>query len=130
MTTKITYIADDGEEFETKAECLEYEKNKDASDCVLMFDENLNHLESEDSGAAYEKSVYFYILDSEKARKFFEWQSDNYGYCYPEKTVNGQLYYFNDEKQNYENMNEFIESLVKKRDYLLKKVNKLLEKEG
>lgn len=129
MTTKIIYIANDGEEFETSQECLEYERSMDPSDCVLMFDEELNVLRDEDPGKNFEQSIYLYILNAEKAEKFFKWVDDNYGYSCPENPVNNRLYSFNIHTQKYDDFEEFVEDLLMKRRYLLKKVERLSKKE-
>ena len=125
MTTRITYIACDGEEFETEQECLEYEKSMDSTDCLMMFDNDLNVLRDEDQGRNAEYSNYIYILDAEKAMKFFKWASINYGYTFPDNVETGRLYSYDDRSDSWEDMNEKVDMLVKRRDYLLKKVERL-----
>lgn len=78
MTTKIIYIAEDGEEFDTSDECLKYEKKRDVRDAVIMFAGNRLPITDTDSVTAFEDSNYLYILDAEKAKAFFEYVSEAY----------------------------------------------------
>lgn len=78
MTTKIIYIAEDGEEFDTSDECLKYEKKRDVHDAVIMFAGNRLPITDTDSVTAFEDSNYLYILDAEKAKAFFEYVSEAY----------------------------------------------------
>ena len=78
MTTKIIYIAEDGEEFDTSDECLKYEKKRDVHNAVIMFAGNRLPITDTDSVTAFEDSNYLYIIDAEKAKAFFEYVSDAY----------------------------------------------------
>lgn len=78
MTTKIIYIAEDGEEFDTSDECLKYEAKRDAHGAVIMFDSNRLPIVDTDSVTAFEDSNYLYIIDAEKAKAFFDYVSDAY----------------------------------------------------
>ena len=49
MTIKNIYISEDGEEFETAEECIEYEKARDVSGAILMFDSDKQILDDADS---------------------------------------------------------------------------------
>ena len=78
MTIKKLYIAEDGEEFETEEECLEYEGKRDVHDAILMFDSNRLPIVDTDSVTAFEDANYLYIIDAEKAKAFFDYVSDAY----------------------------------------------------
>lgn len=71
MTIETTYIADDGTEFDTEEECLEYEDEfKRLMDSAQFFDDNFvtrHTLEDIEYDA-----VYVYIRDSKKAEKLFD----------------------------------------------------------
>lgn len=123
MTTKTIYISNDGEEFESEEECLEYEKKRDVHDAIIMFDSNRLPILDADSVAAFEDAEYLYILDSEKAKAFFDYISEAYGYAVPnpDEVVNYGLYAFNSDLscQSYYELNDQIAELEVLRDELL-----------
>jgi hypothetical protein len=125
MTTKIIYIAEDGEEFETSDECLKYEKKRDVRNAVIMFDSNRLPIVDTDSVTAFEDSNYLYIIDAEKAKVFFDYVSDAYCLAIPnlEEVENHALfaydYNYDSSCQNYINVNDKIAELEVLRDELL-----------
>lgn len=131
MTTKVLYISVDGEEFETEEECLEYEKNRDAHGAILMFAANRLPITDEDSVAAFEDAQYLYILDAERAKKFFDYISESYGYTVPDsdEVVDGGLYVFEDThyKESYIDLVDRIADLEVLRDELLDRVKECLD---
>ena len=130
MTIRNIYVAADGEEFETEEECLEYEKTRDASDAILMFNSNNQIIEDIDSVTAFEKSMYLYILNAEKAKKFFAWINESYGYAVPDPDgVNGnELYAFDEDRysQSYYKLGNRIAELEVLQDELLDRVQEKL----
>lgn len=123
MTTKIIYIAEDGEEFETSDECLKYEKKRDVHDAVIMFDSNRLPIVDTDSVTAFEDSSYLYILDAERAKAFFDYVSDAYGQATPnlEEVEDHALfaYDYDHSCQTYIDVNDKIAELEVLRDELL-----------
>lgn len=58
------YVADDGMEFNTEKECIEYEKNLcDIKNSFLMYDENFNLIDTETT-YALDHARYLYVLDN------------------------------------------------------------------
>lgn len=129
MTTKIIYIAEDGEEFETSDECLKYEKQRDASGAVIMFTRNRLPILDVDSVTAFEDAHYLYILDAERAKKFFDYVSESYGYAVPDldEVVDCGLFAFEDScyAQSYFDVNDRIADLEVLRDELLDRAKEL-----
>lgn len=123
MTTKIIYIAEDGEEFETSDECLKYEKQRDASGAILMFSTNRLPITDADSITAFEDASYLYIIDAEKAKVFFNYVSDAYCLATPnlEEVKDHALfaYDYDNSCQSYIDVNDKIAELEVLRDELL-----------
>ena len=123
MRTRTIYISNDGEEFETEEECLEYERNRDASDAVLMFAANRFPIVDSDSVAAFEDASYLYILDAERAKAFFKAIKDDYSYAIPklDEVTNFSLYAYEEDRsgQSYVNLDDKIAELEVLRDELL-----------
>ena len=124
MTTKIIYIADDGEEFETSKECLEYEAVLDSSDCLVIFDERMNELKDKDQEWNMMHATYLYILEVEKARKFLDWTYREYGYQVPHDIYNNGLFAYDEKEDRWYDLNERINVLVSSRDFIMKQVKK------
>lgn len=79
MYTKTTYFADDGTAFESKGECLEYERKQRMSpykDTAFLFDECGNLLPLTDEG--FQKAIFIYCKDNEAAGYMFEEFSRNW----------------------------------------------------
>ena len=123
MTTKIIYIAEDGEEFETSDECLKYEKQCDVHDAIIMFTSNRLPITDVDSVTAFADAHYLSILDAERAKKFFEYVSEAYclGIPNPEEVKDHALfaYDYNNNYQNYIDVNDKIAELEVLRDELM-----------
>ena len=72
MIEKIIYVADDGEEFETKEECEQYERRFEKAWSIDFFDGNFNNLNKEqDMASKLEKTFYMFIKNAEAAKEFF-----------------------------------------------------------
>ena len=123
MRTRTIYISNDGEEFDTEEECLEYERNRDASDAILMFAANRLPIVDSDSVAAFEDASYLYILDAERAKAFFRAIKDDYSYAIPklDEVTNFSLYAYEEDHsdQSYVNLDDKIAELEVLRDELL-----------
>lgn len=123
MRTRTIYISNDGEEFETEEECLEYERNRDASNAILMFASNRFPITDVDSITAFEEAQYLYILDAERAKEFFKAIKDDYSYAIPklDEVTNFSLYAYEGDHsdQSYVNLDDKIAELEVLRDELL-----------
>lgn len=82
MKIVCTYIADDGEEFETESECREYEQSLVcANEGIAAFDKNLNYIATP-TPSDWEENVWFMkILDGEQADRLMTWVYDQCGIC-------------------------------------------------
>ena len=129
MTTKVTYIACDGEEFETAEECLAYEKAMDPSDSLVMLDDDYCIIEGYDPASMYEHAMYLYIVDDKKVVSFFNWIEINTGYIIPEMYKTGDLLYYDNLSNNYVNLNKEIDHLVEKRNKSMDHICIKLKKE-
>lgn len=121
MQIKKIYISDDGEEFETEKACLEHESAIDSSNSILMFDSGGELIKDSKIPYEYDRANYLYILDPEKAEKHLAWINKEYGYPIPENVKLGQLYFFNDFTQKFENLDAFIIKMSDIRNKLLVK---------
>lgn len=123
MKTRIIYIAEDGEEFETSDECLKYEKQRDVHDAIIMFASNRLPITDADSITAFEDAQYLYILNEERAKAFFGAIKDDYSYAIPEldKVTNFSLYAYEEDRsgQSYVDLDDKIAELEVLRDELL-----------
>ena len=109
MEIKTTYIADDGEEFETEEECRAYEEAWNPGDAILFLDQDFQPLYLRDSVARFEWATYVFIKDAEKARKFFEVLNNECGYDVPDQIEDRRLYWWKD--QEYVDLNSYIADL-------------------
>lgn len=137
MTIKKLYIAEDGEEFETEEECLEYEGKRDVHDAIVMFASNRLPILNADSVTAFEDSNYLYIINAEKAKAFFDYISDAYGLAAPnlEEVEDNALfaYDYDHSCQSYINVDDKIAELEVLRDELLDRAKECIaemHKEG
>lgn len=93
MQIKKIYISDDGEEFETEEECLEYEKIVSSRDSVILFDYCEGIINDDDFWNAFDQAIYIYITDAERAEKFLQWVKESTDHPVPENVKTGWLYY-------------------------------------
>lgn len=128
MTIKNIYISDDGEEFETEEECVEYEKARDVKGAILMFDSDRQILDDADSVKAFENAMYLYVIDVERAKKFFDFVEGDYGYVVPDEVVKNGLYVYDDNVhcQSYYELTDRIAELEVARDELLDRAHEKL----
>ena len=123
MTTRVIYIADDGEEFETRKECLDHERAMNYKDAMVFLNSNFEVINKENAVEAFEMANYIYVLDSKKANEFFSWLSGYAGYVGPEQLCDHEIYSFNEREQQYENLNNLIDVLVATRIKIITAVN-------
>jgi hypothetical protein len=95
MREKIIYIADDGEEFEDKPECLAHERRLQVDafdDHLRLWDEDMKPLDPAEEDAL--EDAYFIYADTPEAREWVEaglniycelgWDTVYVGYIYDE----------------------------------------------
>ena len=100
MKIVCTYIADDGEEFETESECREYEASlARANGGVAAFDKDLNYIPVP-TPKDWEVKVWFMkILDGEQADALMRWVDDYCGICMdglPDHMTTGEVWAWNE----------------------------------
>lgn len=114
MYTITKYVADDGKEFDTEEECLGYEFNLRyrtvaENNEIQMLDCNLKPTDSA------EDTSYFRCLTEDAARYFVE-LNEYEGMCYY-PSVNeigiGEVYYFDDDKEEYVPFHKLAEPVLK-----------------
>jgi hypothetical protein len=75
MEMKVTYIANDGTEFENKEECLAYEKSfSEMSEFVQFFDQNFLPVEWNPND--YERMwnrIYYIVIEPHREKEVEEW---------------------------------------------------------
>lgn len=80
MQKLVSYIADDGTEFDTEEECLEYEAATKATEGIIFLSGTMKVL-NEDLDVAAERAEYLKILDPVAAAKTIDVICNYYGYC-------------------------------------------------
>ena len=110
MTIQVTYIADDGEEFETEEECLDHERVMMTDGKALFFDSDCELIEGSVIDKV-ERAHYIYILDGETAKEFFEWADEYTGCPVPDEYETGALYFFDEREQHYKDLGKIITGL-------------------
>ena len=122
MEIREIYISDDGEEFDSEKECLEHEQRNRSLDCVVMFDSTAKLITGETLVNAFAKASFIYIVNAEKAEKYFDWLQDSYVSKVPECVNDGELYFYNETVEDYEEFNCYIDGLIETRDIIMKQV--------
>ena len=107
MLQKVTYVADDGEEFDTEEECQAYELALNDCPGVLGFDLDLAFQDPKKLGAndAFVNSNYFYVYDAEQAEKTFEILGDYTGTTTPDRELHaGDLFRYDGDSDEWIDM--------------------------
>jgi hypothetical protein len=80
MKTKVTYIANDGTEFENKEECLAYEKSfSEMSEFVQLFDQDFLPVEWNPND--YERMwnhTYYIVIEPHREEEVEEWWNNTF----------------------------------------------------
>lgn len=128
MTIRNVYVAADGEEFDTEEDCLDYEQTMDASGAIIMFDSDRKMIKGVSSAEAFDRSMYLYIVDAEKAKRFLDLMRDDYGHIVPEDVEDYALYMYDDNirGQSYVELQELIANLETERDEILRECERAL----
>lgn len=121
MKKVITWVADDGEEFYSEADCYAYEHRfDDANEAVIFLDDEFNIIPFR-LDEVYEKFMYFVIRNEEKAVELFR-AIHNWERCFemPEEYHDGDLiawdagnYEYVDLRTQRDKINRKIEAIEK-----------------
>lgn len=81
MKTKVTYIANDGTEFENKEECLTYEKSfSEMSEFVQFFNHNFLPIEwNPDDYEHMWNNIYYIVIEPHREAEAEQWWSQTFG---------------------------------------------------
>lgn len=113
MTIKNIYIAADGEEFETEAECLEHEQLCDPGESVIFYYSDCDRItDGRDIIEMFERADHIFVRDAEKAKAFFNWIYEETGMAIPHNVADNTIYSYDSLRQVYFNLNERIEELL------------------
>lgn len=129
MYKKIIYIAKDGCNFNNEYDCIKYEEELITNDiksrkCILLFDENLQELNSaiEDTSIEllFNRAFYIYILNDDglmivsdyvdgapEETGFFVWDESNYEYIDFEDEIKKEI---SEIEKKYNRFNEIVRS--------------------
>lgn len=129
MYKKIIYIAKDGCNFNNEYDCIKYEEELIINDiksrkCILLFDENLQELNSaiEDTSIEllFNRAFYIYILNDDglmivsdyvdgapEETGFFVWDESNYEYIDFEDEIKKEI---SEIEKKYSRFNEIVRS--------------------
>ena len=114
-------VADDGTEFTTEQECLEYEKKiENISYSFILFDKQLNVISVED----YNDVEYIYILQD--AENVIEYLSDIYGWV-TEGIVGEGIYAYNYDEDCWDAVDGLIADYQSKAQFLINVKNKIMK---
>ena len=113
MIIKHTYIAADGEEFETEEECLEHERVCDPGDSVVLYYSDCDRItDGRDIIEMFERADHIYVRDAEQAKIFFNWINEETGMDIPHNVADNTIYSYDGLRAAYFNLNEAIEELL------------------
>ena len=101
------FVADDGTEFNTEKECLEYENNvNDIKECFILYGDNLNAL-TEDS---FDTLCYLHIL--EKPREVVNYLYHQYGFGFNLEDITESGIYLYDDFGMWRNVDDMIKDYI------------------
>lgn len=127
MTTRTIYISSDGEEFETSDECLKYEKAMDPDGAVILFDGEMHPMVDGDVADRYERTMYIYIRNAEKARAFFDWIRSYTGFEVPQDFADMDMFYYNENDDRYDDFLQKLKEMEEQRDILMEHIEEVSE---
>lgn len=116
------FVADDGTEFNTEKECLEYENNvNDIKKCFILYRDNLNEL-TEDS---FDTLCYLHIL--KKPKEVVTYLYDQYGFGFNIEDITERGIYLYDDFGMWRNINNLITGHINKAKSLDEIATKITE---
>jgi len=123
MKIREIYISDDGEEFDSKEECLEHEERLNSIDSVMLFDSKKKLITDKNPSVAYERACYIYILDTKRAKAFLEWIHSECGYAVPSLVRAGELYFYDESTNKFNSYTKIVIDLDETKSQILAQVN-------
>ena len=90
---RVSYVAFDGEEFDTEAECAAHEDALQNTKGIIAFDEDKKV--ATDAEAVGNDAIYFFIENAEDARQTFNVLYDYYGTEVPKNLSDGDFLRYN-----------------------------------
>lgn len=119
MTEKITYISDDGEEFETEEECLAYEKTFTELSGYVGFNTHMVFQDLKTLGIenAFGHSYFVFITDMESAEESFRVITEQTGLECPNDILPGGIYQYDDDHDNW---NDVVSAYINRTDEICK----------
>ena len=116
MTQKITYVADDGEEFETEEECAAHERCMENLPGILGFNGKAVYQDPRkaDVDSSFNESEYLFITDENEADETFEFIGEYYGYTVPTVFFTGDILRYDYDEDEWVNaIHEYVEQTEK-----------------
>lgn len=105
MIKKITYIAKDGEEFETEEECMAHEQFTIGLPGIVCFDSKMNFLDPhEGADDAFSSSSYIVVTDAHEAKRTFDYMSEYTGCTSPVCHNDMGFFKYNPDKDSWDDM--------------------------
>ena len=131
MTQKITYVADDGEEFETEEECAAHERCMEDLPGILGFNGKAVYQDPRkaDVDSSFNESEYLFITDENEADETFEFIGEYYGYTIPAEFHTGDILRYDYDNDAWVNA---VDDYIRKTEImieLLKSIGNTLPKE-
>lgn len=118
MTIEYTYIADDGEEFDSEEECLAYEKAaKERFNSVIFFNENKEIIENPTLDEIESEAFFFYPTDEKKMHAVIDWLNYQLGMGWNEMMdpiVANHFYGYSTKLEGWFDLTKFNEELTNK----------------
>ena len=103
MEIRTTYISDDGTEFDTEEECLEYEAVYKDTSSVILLDEKKKLIDMSDLADAFERCHYIHIVKEPEARLFLDYVESFCGCGLPRDAIKeGHTYAYDEVFRNWE----------------------------
>lgn len=126
MEIRTTYISDDGTEFDTEEECLEYEAvYKDTSSVVLLDDEK-HPLDMSDLAGAFDSCIYIHIVKEQEARLLLDYVESYCSCGLPRDAIEEGHTYVYDDWSGYAENNYWVD-LDKKYEDIVAEFNEVKE---
>ena len=132
MEIKTTYISDDGSEFDTEEECLEYEAVYKNTSSVVLLDYEKHPLDMSDLVEAFNSCIYIHIVKKKEARLLLDYVESYCGCGLPRNAIQeGHTYFYDDdfgypENDYWVDLDEMYDEVVSK----YKAVKEALSKVG
>ena len=126
MRKKIIYIADDGKEFSSESDCIQYEFNNSYEQLcknLVFYDEDFNIINKHDFNTITE-SFYVYVGD-ENAIEATNLLYEHFGFIFPDHTG---YFYYNWDTDEWHSLDKRFNALTKELKNIKQKIAIMKEK--